>query len=95
MNYVHEPDNARSLPSSIIDQVVVDKFNNVWVLTNLGNIGRIKVAILDPAATRTAMRAKAFPGEDPETLKSPEVVAEAVLRLSTESFETGLFERVE
>ena len=48
--------------------------------------GRIRVHIVDPGATRTQMRARAFPGEDPETLKGPEVVADAILaRLSAES----------
>ena len=32
--------------------------------------GRIKVAIVDPGATRTAMRARAYPGEDPADRKS-------------------------
>ena len=58
------------------------------------NIGRIKVAILDPGATATAMRAKAFPGEDPATVKAPDVVAAHILGLVTRDFETGLRERV-
>lgn len=41
--------------------------------------GKLRVHIVDPGATRTRMRQLAFPGEDPETLKGPEVVAEAVL----------------
>jgi hypothetical protein len=41
------------------------------------------------------MRAHAFPGEDPETLKGPEVVADAILdRLSAEA-PTGERIRVE
>ena len=48
--------------------------------------GRIRVALLDPGATRTAMRAKAFPGEDPASLKGPEVVAAEILRLATSDF---------
>ena len=39
----------------------------------------IKVAIVDPGATATAMRARAYPGEDPATLKPPGAVAEAVV----------------
>jgi NAD(P)-dependent dehydrogenase (short-subunit alcohol dehydrogenase family) len=39
----------------------------------------VNVLIVDPGGTRTAMRARAFPGEDPETLKAPERVASAVL----------------
>lgn len=58
------------------------------------NIGRIKVAILDPGATATKMRAKAYPGEDPATLKPPDVVAAQILALATEDFETGLCARV-
>ena len=37
--------------------------------------GRIKVHIVDPGATRTRMRALAFPGEEPESVKPPEAVA--------------------
>src|SRR4029079_6575369 len=33
--------------------------------------GRIKVHIVDPGATRTRMRALAFPGEEPESVKPP------------------------
>jgi NAD(P)-dependent dehydrogenase (short-subunit alcohol dehydrogenase family) len=41
--------------------------------------GRIRVHIVDPGATRTRMRALAFPGEEPESVKPPEAVAEAIL----------------
>ncbi len=51
--------------------------------------GRIKVAILDPGATRTAMRARAYPGEDPATLKGPEVVAARIVALLADGFESG------
>jgi NAD(P)-dependent dehydrogenase (short-subunit alcohol dehydrogenase family) len=37
----------------------------------VGNISAVKVAIVDPGATRTAMRARAYPGEDPMSLKTP------------------------
>ena len=43
----------------------------------------IKVNLINPGATRTRMRAEAYPGEKPETLKTPDVVAEAVLELCT------------
>jgi NAD(P)-dependent dehydrogenase (short-subunit alcohol dehydrogenase family) len=42
-------------------------------------LGRIRVHIIDPGATRTRMRALAFPGEEPETVKPPEVVASAIV----------------
>ncbi|MBT9446917.1 MAG: SDR family NAD(P)-dependent oxidoreductase [Hyphomonadaceae bacterium] len=41
----------------------------------------VKVNILDPGATRSTMRSKAFPGEDPMTLKSPDDVAPLVVEL--------------
>jgi NAD(P)-dependent dehydrogenase (short-subunit alcohol dehydrogenase family) len=42
---------------------------------------KIRVHIVDPGATRTRMRALAFPGEEPESVKSPEVVAATILEL--------------
>ena len=41
----------------------------------------VKVNILNPGATRTNMRARAFPGEDPDTVKAPESIADDFLRL--------------
>lgn len=43
---------------------------------------RIRVNLVDPGATATAMRAEAFPGENQKTLKKPEAVAEVILRLA-------------
>ncbi len=57
-------------------------------------IGNVRVAIVDPGATRTAMRAKAYPGEDPQTVKEPAVVAERIVALLGEDFATGHRERV-
>lgn len=53
------------------------------------NLSSVRVAIVDPAKTRTAMRAKAYPGEDPNTLKEPSVVGEAIAQLLLGGFETG------
>lgn len=41
--------------------------------------GRMRVHIIDPGATRTRMRALAFPGEEPDSLKPPEAVAQAIV----------------
>ena len=57
-------------------------------------ISNIRTAILDPGATRTAMRHKAYPGEDPESVKEPSVVADRIVALLTEDFATGHFERI-
>ena len=42
----------------------------------------IRVNLVDPGATATAMRAEAFPGENQETLNKPEAVADVILRLA-------------
>lgn len=57
-------------------------------------IGGVRVALLDPGATRTAMRAKAYPGEDPQTVKEPSIVADRILALLAQDFATGHRERV-
>ncbi|MBP1850780.1 SDR family NAD(P)-dependent oxidoreductase [Rhizobium halophytocola] len=41
----------------------------------------LKIVSIDPGATRTAMRAQAVPGEDPETLPHPREIAEELLPL--------------
>jgi NAD(P)-dependent dehydrogenase (short-subunit alcohol dehydrogenase family) len=45
----------------------------------VGGISAVKTHILNPGATRTAMRARAYPGEDPATVKPPEEVAAMVM----------------
>lgn len=57
--------------------------------------GRIKVHIVDPGATRTRMRALAFPGEEPESVKAPEVVASAILERLSVDAPTGEKIRIE
>ena len=56
---------------------------------------KIRVAIVNPGATRTAMRARAYPGEDPQTVKPPETVAQRIVALLNGDFTTGHRERVE
>lgn len=55
----------------------------------VGNVTGIRAAIVDPGATATEMRARAFPGEDPATLKGPEAVASAITELLERDFESG------
>jgi NAD(P)-dependent dehydrogenase (short-subunit alcohol dehydrogenase family) len=57
--------------------------------------GRIRVHIVDPGATRTRMRALAFPGEEPETVKPPEVVAKAIIERLLADAPSGETVRVE
>ena len=42
----------------------------------------VKVNIVNPGPIRTGMRAKAFPGEDPGTLKTPDDIVPLFLRLA-------------
>ena len=53
------------------------------------NTSQVRVAIVDPGATATVMRARAFPGEDPATLKPASAVAGAIVGLLKTGFETG------
>ena len=60
----------------------------------LAEISRVRVAIVDPGATRTKMRERAYPGEDPASVKPPESVATRIAALAAEGFAAGHFERV-
>jgi len=44
----------------------------------------LKVNLLDPGVVRTAMRAKAMPGEDPETLPPPEAITGSFVDLAAD-----------
>ncbi len=57
--------------------------------------GRVRVHIVDPGATRTRMRALAYPGEEPETVKAPDVVAKAIVDRLVADAPTGEKIRVE
>ena len=53
------------------------------------NLSQVRTVIVDPGRTRTAMRAKAYPGEDPSTVKEPSVVADAIVQMLKTEFATG------
>jgi NAD(P)-dependent dehydrogenase (short-subunit alcohol dehydrogenase family) len=53
------------------------------------NLAPLRVAIVDPGATATRMRANAYPGEDETTLKPPSAVADAVMTMLGSDFENG------
>ena len=50
---------------------------------------RIRIHLVDPGATRTRMRALAFPGEEPEQVKPPEIVGQAILQRIVADAPTG------
>jgi len=50
----------------------------------------LKVNLINPGAVRTAMRAKAYPGEDPKSLPTPDQVTDIFVKAASPSFmETG------
>lgn len=57
--------------------------------------GKLRVQIIDPGATRTRMRQLAFPGEEPDTLKGPEVVAAAIVERLKGDAQTGCRFRID
>jgi NAD(P)-dependent dehydrogenase (short-subunit alcohol dehydrogenase family) len=57
--------------------------------------GRVRVHIVNPGATRTRMRQLAFPGEEPESVKPPEAVAEFILQRLSADVTTGELVRAE
>jgi NAD(P)-dependent dehydrogenase (short-subunit alcohol dehydrogenase family) len=61
----------------------------------MAGLGDLRVAIIDPGSTATAMRKDAFPGEDPTTIKQPAQVGEAIAALLASDFATGARIRVE
>ncbi len=58
-------------------------------------VSKVKIAIVDPGATRTEMRARAFPGENPESVKPPETVADRLVELAVNGYASGHRERVD
>ena len=58
-------------------------------------VGKLRVQIVDPGATRTRMRQLAFPGEEPDSVKLPEVVASAIMEWLQSDAETGSRHRID
>jgi short-subunit dehydrogenase len=58
-------------------------------------ISKVRVALVDPGATRTAMRAKAYPGEDPQSVKDPATIADRLVELLVNDFTGFHRERVD
>ncbi len=56
-------------------QIIADEYDNSTVRCNC----------INPGATRTSMRAKAYPGEDPATLKTPEEIMWVYLYLMSDA----------
>lgn len=69
-----------------VTKAAVEMLARTWA-AETENLSNLKVNVFNPGPTRTRMRAKAFPGEDPETLPAPEETAQAILALCLPSCE--------
>lgn len=47
---------------------------------------QVRANMIDPGRTRTRMRARAYPGEDPATVKTPDEIMEKFIELATAEF---------
>ncbi|MGB0681797.1 MAG: SDR family NAD(P)-dependent oxidoreductase [Magnetovibrionaceae bacterium] len=64
-----------------VSKVALEMLAKTYALENAKT--KIRVNLIDPGATRTGMRADAYPGEDPMTLKTPEALAELFIELAS------------
>ena len=71
-----------------ISKAAVNAMVETWAAEN--RTTNLRVNLFAPGPVRTRMRAQAMPGEDPETLVTPDVVAEKIVAMCLPSFtETG------
>jgi NAD(P)-dependent dehydrogenase (short-subunit alcohol dehydrogenase family) len=64
-----------------VTKAALDALARVWA-SELENTN-VRVNVVYPGAVRTGMRAAAFPGEDPMTLKTPEATTDTFVRLAS------------
>ncbi len=65
----------------------METFVRCWA-EEIGDITNIKVNLLNPGGTRTQMRAKAMPGEDPSGLPSPDDIAPLIVEMLSPTYQT-------
>ena len=61
-------------------KAAIDMMARVWAAENAK--GPLRVSLVNPGPTRTAMRARAMPGEKPETLPTPAQTAAKIVPLA-------------
>jgi NAD(P)-dependent dehydrogenase (short-subunit alcohol dehydrogenase family) len=67
-----------------VTKAAVETLAQVWA-SELKN-SNVRVNLLNPGPTRTSMRAAAFPGEDPETLKTPEKIVGQFVEMASSAW---------
>ncbi len=71
-----------------VSKAALNAMVQVWAAENMTT--NLRVNLFTPGPVRTRMRAQAMPGEDPDSLVTPDVVAEAIVDLCLPGFtETG------
>lgn len=71
-----------------VTKAAFDSLLKSYALEN-ANTSRIRTVLVSPGATRTEMRARAYPGEDPSTVKPPDVVAQFIANMLGEELPNG------
>lgn len=66
-----------------VSKAGLEAMGRVWAAENEKN--NLRINIINPGATATAMRKEAYPGEDATTLPSPEDIAPAFIQLLHDS----------
>ena len=65
-----------------VSKIAIEAVNQIFAKENV--YPNVRFNCINPGATRTAMRAKAYPDEDPKTLATPEMIMPAYLYLMGE-----------
>lgn len=68
-----------------IAQAGMETMVRMWA-NEVHNISALRINLIDPGPVRTALRAKAFPGESEEKLPTPEDIAPAFLDLAVPGY---------
>ena len=63
-----------------VSKAALENMVQTWAM-ELGKTN-IKTNLIDPGATRTRLRAQAYPGENPDTLKEPKVLTDLFVELA-------------
>jgi NAD(P)-dependent dehydrogenase (short-subunit alcohol dehydrogenase family) len=64
-----------------VSKAALDAMVRAYAAENVKS--KLRINLVNPGATRTGMRAAAFPGEDPENLKTPEELVPLFLELAS------------
>ena len=62
-----------------ISKAGLEQMAMIWKAENEHN--NVNICVINPGATRTKMRAKAMPGEDPNSIKSAKTTAEKIIKV--------------